>query len=123
MDWDRPDYWQHWVQESHLCSCVLVRDCGYCAPGIPSLVHNLNMCRGQLQEQYSVDCRRDFLIHLIGLGDALIPSQDQVSISMIPPVWTIPVWGRARSGLDRDWTGLNRSELDCNPIFCSTGPV
>jgi len=36
---------------------------------------------------------------------------------MIPPVWTILVWGRARSGLDWDRSGLNWSELGCDMIF------
>jgi len=36
--------------------------------------------------------------------------------AMIPPVRTIPVSDRARSGLDRGQSGLNWSELDYDTI-------
>jgi len=48
---------------------------------------------------------------------------DTTVVAMIPPDRTIPVRGRAQSGLDRDQSSLNWSEQDYDTIFGSTGPV
>jgi len=60
------------LRQSHLCYCILVRNCGDHPPGICCCFHQPEVGCSLHIEESSVGCRHKYLVHLIGEWHSLI---------------------------------------------------
>jgi len=96
------------ASQTHLGGRILVRHCCGCALGASSCVQDPNVGRGLLEEKLSVDCQRNFLVHLIGGLHALVSLWNWASLCH--------AWSSRRGGA---WAGGRLLTLplglDCLP--------